>query len=78
MARSEKQKYKFLFRCPGEEPVIVIHETKPGDAEVCARKMAKLVAKKEGWSEAVCVWMGPEDRKIPEPIREELRRERVS
>jgi len=74
----EKQKYKFLFRCPGEEPVIVIHETKPGDAEACARKMAKLVAKKEGWSEAVCVWMGPEDKKIPEPIREELRRERVS
>ena len=58
--------------------MIVIHETKPGDAEACARKMAKLVAKKEGWSEAVCVWMGPEDRKIPEPIREELRRERVS
>lgn len=78
MAGSEKQKYKFLFRCPGEEPVIVIHETKPGDAEACARKMAKLVAKKEGWSEAVCVWMGPEDRKIPEPIREEIRRERVS
>ena len=73
-----KQKYKFLFRCAGEEPVIVIHETKPGDAEVCARKMAKLVAKKEGWSEAVCVWMGPEEKKIPEPIREELRRERVS
>ena len=58
--------------------MIVIHATMPGDAEVCARKMAKLVAKKEGWSEAVCVWKGPADERIPEPIREEIRRERVS
>ena len=74
----EKQKYKFLFRCPGEEPVIVIHETKPGDAEACARKMAKQVAKKEKVPEAVCVWKGPASERIPEPIREEIRRERVS
>lgn len=78
MAGSEKQKYKFLFRCPGEEPAMVIHDTRPGDAEACARKMARLVAKKEGWTEAVCIWKGPEDEKIPAAIREEIRRERVS
>lgn len=78
MARSERQKYKFLFRCAGEDPVIAIRETRAGNAESCARRLAKDIAKKLKWSEAVCVWMGPEDKKIPEPIREELRRERVS
>ena len=29
-------------------------------------------------AEVACVWMGPETAKIPEPIREELRREAVS
>lgn len=71
-------KYKFLFRAPGEEPVMVIHDTRPGDAQNCARKMARIVAKKQGWPEAECVWMGPEDEKIPAAIREEIRRERVS
>lgn len=74
----EKIKYKFLFRAPGEDPVIVLHATRPGDAEACARKMARIVAKKQGWAEASCVWMGPEDERIPEAVRAEIRRERVS
>ena len=74
----EKQKYKFLFRIPGSDPVMVIHETRPGDAEICARKAAKLVAKKVGAESVECVWKGPADEKIPEKIREEIRKERVS
>lgn len=74
----EKIRYKFLFRCAGEDPVLVIHATRPGDAQNCARKMARIVAKKQGWPEASCVWMGPEDEKIPEAVRAEIRRERVS
>lgn len=74
----EKIRYKFLFRIPGQEPVMVKHATRPGDAENCARKMARLVGKKCGAAEVACVWMGPETAKIPEPIREELRREAVS
>ena len=70
--------YKFLFRAAGEDPMIVIHETRPGDAEDCARKMAKVVAKKIRVPEVACVWMGPEDAKIPEKIRRELQKERVS
>ena len=73
-----KIKYKFLFRAPGEDPVIVIHDTRPGDAENCARKMARIVAKKQGWPEASCVWMGPEDERIPAKIREEMQKERAS
>ncbi len=74
----EKIRYKFLFRCAGEDPVLVIHAMRPGDAQICARKMARIVAKKQGWPEASCVWMGPEDEKIPEAVRAEIRRERVS
>ena len=74
---AERQRYKFFFRVDGE-PVMVIHDTRPGDAENCARKMARIIAKKEHAAEVACIWKGPEDEKIPEPIREELRRERVS
>ena len=76
--KSERIKYKFLFRCPGEDPVMVIHDTRPGDAEICARKMARIVAKKQGWAEAACVWMGPAEQRIPEAVREELRKERFA
>lgn len=75
---NEKIKYKFLFRAAGEEPVMVIHDTRPGDAEACARKMAKIVAKKIRVPEVACVWMGPESEKIPAAIREELKKERAS
>ena len=68
------QKYKYLFRLDGGEMVLVPHATRPGDADVCARKLAKLVAKRERVTEAVCVWKGPEDERIPEEIREEIRK----
>lgn len=68
------QKYKYLFRLDGGEFVIVPHETRPGDAESCARKLAKLLAKRERVSEAVCIWKGPAEEKIPAEIREEIGR----
>ncbi|MBR4184311.1 MAG: hypothetical protein IKQ87_00965 [Clostridia bacterium] len=68
----DKIRYKFIFRCPGEECVLVRHVTRPGDAESCARKMARLVAKKMGWAEAVCVWMGPESNPVPAEVRAEI------
>ena len=74
----ERIKYKFIFRTRGEEPVIVVHDTRPGDAENCARKLAKLVAKREKWPDAECAWMGPEDQRLPEKIREAMRRERTA
>jgi len=74
----EKVGYKFLFSAPGEEVAVVRHETRPGDAENCARKLAKLVAKKLGWAEARCIWMGPATEEIPKKIKDEIRRERVS
>lgn len=76
--KANTQPYKYLFRLDGGEIIMVVHETRPGDAENCARKMAKQVAKKEKVPEAVCVWKGPASERIPEPIREEIRRERVS
>lgn len=72
------QKYKYLFRLDGGEIVLVPHATRPGDAETCARKLAKLVAKREKVSEAVCIWKGPEEQKIPAEIREEIEKEAVS
>ena len=72
------QAYKYLFRLDGGEIVLVPHATRPGDAENCARKLAKLVAKREKVSEAVCIWKGPEEEKIPAAIREEIEREAVS
>lgn len=75
---NEPIKYKFLFRIPGEDPLIVVHATRPGNAEGCAKKMAKLVAKKYRAESAECVWMGPEEKKIPEEIMKEIRKERVS
>lgn len=76
---AERQRYKFLFRVDGSsEPVMVIHNTRPGDAENCARKMARIIAKKEHAAEVTCIWKGPEDEKIPDKIREEIRRERTT
>ena len=75
MADMERTKYKFLFRGAGMEPVIVVHYTRPGDAENCARKMAKLVAKREHVDEVECVWMGPEELRIPQKILDEIRKE---
>lgn len=72
------QKYKYLFRLDGGEIVLVPHATRPGDAENCARKLAKLVAKREKVSEAVCIWKGPEEQRIPAEIREEIEKEAVS
>lgn len=69
------QRYQYLFRCAGQDPVIVRHDTRPGDAEACARKMAKLVAKKMGTDEVRCLWKGPETAEIPEEIRAEIRKE---
>lgn len=74
----EKQKYKYLFRLDGGDMVLVPHATRPGDAENCARKLAKLVAKREKVSEAVCIWKGPEETKIPDEIRAEIEKEAVS
>ena len=74
----EKLKYKYLFRLDGGDMILVPHETRPGDAENCARKLAKLVAKRERASEAVCIWKGPEDVKIPDQIRAEIEKEAVS
>ena len=72
------QKYKYLFRLEGGEIVLVPHATRPGDAENCARKLAKLVAKREKAVEAVCIWKGPEEQKIPAEIRREIEKEAVS
>ena len=72
------QRYKYLVRLDGGEHMLVYHATRPGDAENCARKLAKLVAKREKVSEAVCIWKGPEDEKIPAEIREEIWREAQS
>ena len=69
------QKYKYIFQAEGEDPVLVIHTTRPGDAENCARKMARLVAKKTGAASVRCLWKGPIDEKIPGKIREELGKE---
>lgn len=74
---AERQRYKFLFRVDGE-PVMVVHDTRPGDAENCARKMARIIAKKEHAAEVACIWKGPEDEKIPEKIREEIRKEKTT
>ena len=74
---AETIRYKFLYSAPGEEPVLVRHDTRPGDAEGCARKMARLVAKKKGWPEVSCVWYGPNDEPLPPRIREEIRRTRT-
>lgn len=68
----ERIKYKFLFRCAGEDPVIVAREIRPGDAEYTAKKLARLVAKRLGAETVECVWYGPADEKIPERIRKEL------
>lgn len=65
-------KMKYLFRLDSGENVLVVHATRPGDAENCARKMARLVAKRFGAAEAVCVWKGSEEERIPEEIRKEL------
>ena len=69
------QTYKYLFRLESGEIVMVVHETRPGDAEDCVRKIAKILAKRERVPSVVCVWMGPEDAKIPEKIRAEIRKE---
>ena len=68
----EKVRYKFLFVCPGAEPVLVFRETRAGDAENVARSIAKPVAKKLHAEEAVCVWMGPAGTKIPSRVRKEI------
>ena len=69
---SERVRYKFVFRARGEAPRMVRHEVRPGDAEACARKIARLLAKKYHWEEAVCVWMGPADELIPADIFAEM------
>lgn len=69
---SERVRYKFVFRARGEAPRMVRHEVRPGDAEACARKLARLVAKKYHWEEAVCVWMGPEGTGIPAEVLAEM------
>lgn len=54
------QKYRFAFRTDAGEVVTVLHDTRTGDAENCARKMARLVAKKKGARDVTCIWYGPE------------------
>lgn len=78
MKQNEEQAYRFLFRAPGEGTVQVKRDTKPGEAEALARRMAKRVAKKLRAAEVVCVWMGPEDVPVPSEIIREIRRERVT
>lgn len=73
-----RQEYRFLLRAPGEGTFQVRHMTRAGDAENCARKIAKLAAKKLGAAEVVCVWKGPTSEEVPREIMKEIRRERVT
>ena len=73
-----RQEYRFLLRAPGEGTFQVKRMTRAGDAEACARRIAKRAAEKLGASEVVCVWKGPADAKVPPEIMKEIRRERVT
>lgn len=69
------QSYKYLFRLDGREIVMVVHETRVGNAEDTARKIAKILAKREKAQTVSCVWMGPREAAVPEEIRKEIRKE---
>ena len=72
-AKAERVQYRYLFRLADGEIVEVRHETRAGDVEECARKLARLVGKRERSSEVVCVWKGPAGERVPIEIRREMR-----
>lgn len=72
------QSYKYIFRLDGREVVMVVHDTRPGDAENTARKIAKILAKRENAQTVSCIWMGPRETPLPEEIRKEIKKERAS
>ena len=69
----ERQEYIFVYRIDAAPEVrIVKHETRPGDAENTARRIARMLAKKEKASEVICLYKGPADERIPDDIRGEM------
>jgi len=69
---AESQKYRFIFRTSGGAFADVRHPCRPGDAENCARRMARIVAKKLGEGEVTCIWMKPEGTKLPPQMKREV------
>lgn len=69
---AERQRYLFLFRGSGGEHRIVRHDCRPGDAEIQARRMARLVAREMRCDRVECIWMGPARGQIPAEIRREI------
>ncbi|MBQ3955242.1 MAG: hypothetical protein II680_05080, partial [Clostridia bacterium] len=57
--------YAHCEKC-GAQGRIVKHETRPGDAENTARRIARMLAKKEKASEVICLYKGPADERIPD------------
>ena len=72
-ARCERLGYRYLFRVDGGEIVEVRHHTRAGDVEECARKLGRLIGKREKASEVICIWKGPDTAPIPAEIRKEMR-----
>lgn len=68
----ERQKYLFIFRGSGGEHRTVRHDCRPGDAELLARRMARIVARAMRCEQVECIWMGPDSRGIPAKIRKEI------
>ena len=64
-------RWRFIYRMPAGELVDVRAGCRPGDAERCARRTAKAVAKRMHEDEIVCIWMGPEDKALPRQLIEE-------
>lgn len=65
--------YRFIFRTGSGETCEVKHDCRPGDAENCARKMARLVGKKLKEEEVICIWAKPADWKVPPELTMEVR-----
>lgn len=68
----EKQTYRFIFRFDDGEYRQARKAISPGRAEQEARLLAARAAKKVGAESAVCVWMGPVEKKLPARVRTEI------
>ena len=68
----DRMEYIFVYRIDAaSEPRIVRHETRAGDAENTARRIARMLAKKHRASEVICIYKGPAGAGIPDDIRGE-------
>lgn len=72
---TEKQAYRFIFRFADGEYGQVRRKITPGQAEREAHYLAKRAAQAVGSESAVCVWMGPVEKKLPAKVREEIESE---